>query len=148
MGDNMLKLIQTAVTFSSKSTIGTKLMVQCGLCHKSFDQSYEVCPHCGWKFGAPAVFEAKLDNYLDDSATDLQEITDVDLTDENGNWFETYVIGSANGDKYADERGGSYGHDLVRFTIDCNNSEHMKLFRLLDGLRDKDGCRYTMKLVG
>ena len=144
----MLKQVQTAVTFSSKSTIGTKLMVQCGLCHKSFDQSYQVCPHCGWKFGDPAVFEAKLDNYLDDSATDLQEIIDVDLTDENGNWFETYVIGSANGDKYADERGGSYGHDLVRFTIDCNNSEHMKLFRLLDGLRDKDGCRYTMKLVG
>ena len=128
----MLKQVQTAVTFRSKSTIGTKLKVQCDMCHKSFDQSYEICPHCDWKYGDPVV----------------QEILDLDLTDENGNWFETYVIGSASGDKYADERGGSYGHDLIRFTIDCNNSEHMKLFRLLDGLRDKDGCRYTMKLVG
>ena len=144
----MLNLIQTAVTFSSKSTIGTKLMVQCGLCHKSFDQSYQVCPHCGWKFGDPAVFEAKLDNYLDDSATDLQEITDVDLTDKNGNWFETYVIGSANGDKYADERGGSYGHDLVRFTVDINTPELIKLFELLLDLRDNDGCAYTLTKEG
>ena len=128
----MLKQVQEAVTFRSKSTIGTKLKVQCGMCHKSFDQSHEICPYCGWKYGDPVV----------------KEILDIDLTDENGNWFETYVIGSANGDKYCDERGGSYGHDLVHFTIDCNNSEHMKLFRLLDGLRDKDGCRYTMKLVG
>ena len=128
----MLKQVQTAATVRSKSTIGTKLKVQCNMCHRSFDQSYQVCPYCGWKYGDPVI----------------QEIIDTDLTDENGNWFETYVIGSASGDKYADERGGSYGHDLVHFTIDCNNSEHMKLFRLLDGLRDKDGCRYTMKLVG
>jgi|TARA_R100000656_G_scaffold119364_1_gene93238 hypothetical protein len=129
----MLKQVQTVTTVRSKSTIGTKLLVQCGSCHKSFDQSYEICPHCGWKFGDPVP---------------LQEIIDVDLTDENGNWFETYVIGSANGDKYSKNRGGSYGHDLIRFTINSNNPEHMKLFRLLDGLRDKDGCRYTMKLVG
>jgi hypothetical protein len=128
----MLKQVQTAVTLRSKSTIGTKLKVQCNMCCRSFDQSHEICPYCGWKYGDPVV----------------KEILDIDLTDENGNWFETYVIGSANGDKYCDERGGSYGHDLVHFTIDCNNSEHMKLFRLLDGLRDKDGCRYTMKLVG
>jgi len=128
----MLKQVQTAVTLRSNSTIGTKLKVQCNMCCRSFDQSYEICPYCDWKYGDPVV----------------QEILDLDLTDENGNWFETYVIGSANGDKYCDERGGSYGHDLIRFTIDCNNSEHMKLFRLLDGLRDKDGCRYTMKLVG
>ena len=128
----MLKQVQTAVTLRSKSTIGTKLKVQCNMCCRSFDQAHEICPYCGWKYGDPVV----------------KEILDIDLTDENGNWFETYVIGSANGDKYCDERGGSYGHDLVHFTIDCNNSEHMKLFRLLDGLRDKDGCRYTMKLVG
>ena len=128
----MLKQVQTAVTFSSKSTIGTKLMVQCGLCHKSFDQSYDICPYCGWKFGDPVP---------------LQEITDVDLTDENGNWFETFVIGSANGDKYSKERGGSYGHDLIRFIIDLNNPEHMKLFELLDKFRDDDGCRYTVHLV-
>jgi hypothetical protein len=128
----MLKQVQAAITVRSTSTIGTKLKVQCNMCHKSFDQSYEVCPYCGWKYGDPI----------------LQEITDVDLTDKNGNWFETYTIGSAKGDKYCDERGGSYGHDLIRFTIDCNNLEHMKLFEVLLDLRDKDGCKYTLMMVG
>ena len=116
-----------------KSDIGTKLLVQCKSCLKSFDESYATCPFCGWVFGDPVP---------------LQDITDVDMTDENGNWFQTYTIGSAKGDKYADERGGLYGCDLVRFTVDINNPEHLKLLRLLDGLRDNDGCRYTLNLVG
>ena len=116
-----------------KSDIGTKLLVQCKSCLKSFDESIAVCPYCGWKFGDPVP---------------LKDITDVDMTDENGNWFETYVIGSANGDRFAKGRGGLYGCDLVRFTVDINNPEHLKLLRLLDGLRDNDGCRYTLKLVG
>ena len=132
----MLKQVQTAVTFSSKSTIGTKLMVQCGLCHKSFDQSYEVCPHCGWMFGDPVVFEAKLDNYLDDNATDKEDQS------------ETYILGSANGDKYCNERGGSYGHELIRFTVDINTPELIKLFELLLDLRDNDGCAYTLTEEG
>ncbi len=135
----MLQKIKTVV-YMTKSSIGTKLSVQCGSCHKSFSESHTVCPYCGWTFGDPIINVKPLEK--------LKEIMDIDLTDENGNWFETYAIGSANGDKYAKERGGSYGHDLIRFTIDYNNPEHMKLFELLDGLRDNDGCRYTMKLVG
>ena len=128
----MLKQVQTAVTLRSKSTIGTKLKVQCNMCCRSFDQSHEICPYCGWKYGDPVV----------------KEILDLDLTDENGNWFETYVIGSANGDKYADERGGSYGHELIRFTVNLNTPELAKLFEVLLDLRDNDGCAYTLTKEG
>ena len=131
-----LKQIQPTIvrTISKvKSDIGTKLLVKCKSCLKSFDESYATCPFCGWVFGDPVP---------------LQDITDVDMTDENGNWFQTYTIGSAKGDKYANERGGLYGCDLVRFTVDINNPEHLKLLELLDGLRDNNGCRYTLKLVG
>ena len=123
----MLKQVQTAVTFRSKSTIGTKLLVKCKSCHASFDQSYDICPYCGWKFGDP--------------------ITAEDITIANG-YLETYILGSAKGDKYCDERDGSYGHELIRFTVNLNTPELAKLFEVLLDLRDKDGCRYTMKLVG
>ena len=128
----MLQKINTVI-HRTKSNIGTKLLVQCRSCLRSFDESHTVCIYCGWVFG---------------NSIPLQEITDVDMTDENGNWFQTYSIGSANGDKYAKERGGSYGHELTRFTVDLNNPEHMKLFELLDKFRDDDGCRYTVHLVG
>ena len=119
----MLKQVQTAVTFRSKSTIGTKLKVQCGMCHKSFDQSYEICPHCDWKYGDP--------------------ITADDIAIANG-YLETYILGSAKGDKYCDERGGSYGHELIRFTVNLNTPELAKLFEVLLDLRDNDGCKYTL----
>jgi len=119
----MLKQVQTAVTFRSKSTIGTKLKVQCGMCHKSFDQSYEICPYCSWKYGDP--------------------ITAEDIAIANG-YLETYILGSAKGDKYCDERGGSYGHELIRFTVNLNTPELVKLFELLLDLRDNDGCKYTL----
>ncbi|MDP6584259.1 MAG: hypothetical protein QF535_06360 [Anaerolineales bacterium] len=119
----MLKQVQTAVTFRSKSTIGTKLKVQCGMCHKSFDQSYEICPYCDWKYGDP--------------------ITADDIAIANG-YLETYILGSAKGDKYCDERGGSYGHELIRFTVNLNTPELAKLFEVLLDLRDNDGCKYTL----
>jgi len=119
----MLKQVQTAVTFRSRSTIGTKLLVKCKSCHASFDQSYDICPYCGWKFGDP--------------------ITAEDITIANG-YLETYILGSAKGDKYCDERGGSYGHELIRFTVNLNTPELVKLFELLLDLRDNDGCKYTL----
>ena len=119
----MLKQVQTAVTFRSKSTIGTKLLVKCKSCHASFDQSYDICPYCGWKFGDPIATE--------------------DITIANG-YLETYILGSAKGDKYCDERGGSYGHELIRFTVNLNTPELVKLFELLLDLRDNDGCKYTL----
>ena len=119
----MLKQVQTAVTLRSKSTIGTKLKVQCGMCHKSFDQSYEICPYCDWKYGDP--------------------ITADDIAIANG-YLETYILGSAKGDKYCDERGGSYGHELIRFTVNLNTPELAKLFEVLLDLRDNDGCKYTL----
>ena len=135
-GDHMLQKINTVI-HRTKSNIGTKLLVQCGQCNKSFSESYTVCPYCGWTSGDPII-----------NTEPLKDIMDVDMTDENGNWFQTYSIGSANGDKYAKERGGSYGHELTRFKVDLNNPEHMKLLELLDKFRDDDGCRYTVHLVG
>ena len=123
----MLKQVQEAVTFRSKSTIGTKLKVQCGMCHKSFDQSHEICPHCDWKYGDP--------------------VTADDIAIANG-YLETYILGSAKGDKYCDERGGSYGHELIRFTVNLNTPELAKLFEVLLDLRDNDGCKYTLMKEG
>jgi|TARA_Y100000310_G_C20508164_1_gene727447 hypothetical protein len=136
----MLKQVQSVAirhSTKAKSSIGTKLLVECKSCHASFDQSYDVCPYCGWKFGDPIV-----------NTEPLQDITDIDMTDENGQWFQTFTIGSAKHDLYCEERGGLYGVELVDFTIDMNNNEHLKLFNALNKLRDNQHCRYTIKLKG
>lgn len=45
--NNESKLSNTR--FKSRSMVGTRLLVKCLPCNKSFDSSHYSCPYCGWK---------------------------------------------------------------------------------------------------
>ena len=154
MGEMMEQQTQPIVV-STKSEIGTKLQVTCQQCDKSFDESYSICPYCGWTYGEPLHFGEFLKSYTEDIKADeitldepLEEIMDSEIADENGQFFQTFSIGSAKHDIYCDERGGLYGVELASFTIDMNNAEHLKLFNSLYKLHDDKHCRYSIKLKG
>ena len=87
----MLKLEQlppnTTTKVKTKSKVGTKLLVMCKQCGKSFSESHIICPFCGWTFGSAIPMpsdEITLDESdeitLDES---MEEIT-IDSTDKNG----------------------------------------------------------------